>query len=210
MRSTTIPFSGFYESLHDGAIDDALNQMFWMGDNDDQCNEGLALRVFNDCDFSQVHERYAWQYVQEFSKAFDIEMEFEELSSPRFYNFTTDRIFVRVSDDTVERMYATVNEAELAHAVREQYTSRGGFISFYSPDVNAWGPTGTWDHNQIGTLMDVFVREDHFDRYTEYDLVSDFNGNGWLFNWIAEATPNFGRYDRIHRYLLKRQERTHG
>lgn len=90
---------------------------------------------------------------------------FEEMTSPREYNFTTDRIFCELSGRTVARLFRMSredNHARLAACIRERFTSRDGFISHYSNRLADWleKPLADWDHNELGTLLRALLPDD--------------------------------------------------
>lgn len=206
---TTIPFSGFYYSLHDSALDDTLDQMF--SDRASGCtpNNGLSDRAQSDCNWSAVRNAYAEEYAENFASHFGIRMQFESIQSPRYYNFTTDRIFCTISESEAARLFAETPEDVLEEVAKETFTSRDGFISSYSPDVAEWGSVEEWDHNQIGCLVDAYVRsiEPEFDQYAEYGLMEDAQCNGFLDDIICNNTPTFGRLYKVWEYLNNRAER---
>lgn len=210
---TTIPFSGFYESLHSGAVDDAEQQIF--SDRRTGCtrNQGLEAALFNICDYSGVYTAYAEAYAENFAHEFKIpSMKFLKLRSPREHNFTTDRIFVEISREDAYRIRAETDEWRLRNLARDMFTSRDGFMSFYSPDVDSWGEVEDWDWNQLGCLMAAYADQecndsDGFDQWGEYNLMSDDFENGALYEWIAENSPGIKRLYKIHDYLETRAER---
>jgi len=198
---TTIPFAGFYNSVHDDALDRTLDQMF--SDRETGCtvNAGLVYRASMACNWQAVYVAYARDYCERFGLAHGITgLVFDELSSPREYNFETDRIFAEIPDAEVSRLLQETAPADLARVATERFTSYDGFISSYSPDVAEWGPVDEWDHNQVGTLLIAHAGDDWDER--ELYLMDDAD----LDNWIAEATPNMARLYRVHDYL---QERDH-
>jgi hypothetical protein len=209
---TTIPFSGFYESLHDSELDQALEMAF--SDDSGTPNAGLLARAWDGVNWRYVHEEYAKEYCKAFASEFQIKsLTFEETHSPREYNFTTDRIFAFISLEDVRSILAKVDPVKLAEKVRECFTSRDGFSSFYSADVDDWGDVETWDHNQTGTLMQTFADQETrnheaFDQWAEFELMEDARGNGHMDNWIFGSNPEkLNRLDRIGRYLRDRSER---
>lgn len=195
----TIPFSGFYESLHDSAFDDVVNHTF--EDFDDLAN--TAWRVVN---FNQAMHKYAESYAESFLSEFGIAGEFERMQSPREYNFTTDIVFVKIEKSEVQRIFATCDKTELAKVCAESFTSRDGFNSFYDPDFKTWGRVTTWDHNQVGALIKCVTGSD-FDQWREYELMEDARGNGYLETWVCESNPEFSRLANIADYLRRRAER---
>lgn len=197
---TTLPFSGFYYSLHDSALDGALNQIF--ADRSTGCtvNQDLVQRACDRMDWRAVHTTYAKEYCENFSHEF-VPVEFDELSSPREYNFTTDRIFAYISTETLRLVFLSVDTEHLRRKIRENHTSRSGFCSFYANTLEAWPEDVTeWDHNQIGTLMQAFVGDD-FDQYREDALMEDSRCNGFLDEVLFKHGPNMERLAKVHEYL---------
>lgn len=140
----TLPFSGFHESVHADALE----------------REG---EEFPGADWRKVCFGYAKAYATEYLRAAGITGQFEGLESPREYNSATDRIFVDIPTDEVRRMLATVDQETLAEVAKDRHTTRPGFISYYSPRVDDWGPVDDWDCNQVGTLIISFVDDDELD-----------------------------------------------
>lgn len=200
---STIPFSGFYDSCHDAAIDRAIESHF---ENDSgECNSDLINHFYsNDCiDWNEVRQLYAKDYTQAFAIASKLQITFDELNSPRQYNFTTDRIFVNITEESVKKLFATVDKDALHQRIKEQFTSRPGFISYYSSDLNEWpNDIAEWDHNQIGTLIEVSVEFDE-EKYTE-----ELSNSGEVDNWVSAALKEKGiRLSNIAGYLKMREER---
>ena len=206
---TTIPFSGFYCSLHESALDDAVEQMF--SDRATGCTvyRGLADRAQGACDWREVMKAYAAEYAEQFSREFDIPLEFDSLESPRFYNFTTDRIFCRVPLEVCTRLFLEVDDDTLEATARDMFTSRDGFSSFYSPDVSEWGDVSEWDHNQIECLIAAYVAQQNpdFDQYAEFDLMESARCNSGFDSWIGTNTPTIDRLYKVYDYLEQRAER---
>lgn len=206
---TTIPFSGFYCTMHEDALDRAVEQMF--SDRDTGCHPytGLIDRAQWDCKWSGVMQDYAKEYAEQFAREFGIDMTFDSMESPKFYNFTTDRVFCAISESEVARLLKETPADVLKKTAADMFTSRDGFSSFYSPDVSDWGWTNEWDHNQVGCLVAAFVssiRPD-FDQYAELSLMEDAECNGYIWNWIDENTPTIDRLYKVFNYLELRAER---
>lgn len=210
-KITTIPFSGFYESLHDAALDDAMRNMF--SDRETGCtlNEGLFWRAYDSCRWHEVMTDYAKEYAAQFAREFELStMRFESLQSPKEYNFTTDRIFCEIDLEEAVWIRALVPDEILSAVAAEQFTSRDGFISFYSPNVADWGDMEDWDHNQLGVLMVALVRHvkgDDMDEWREVDLMEDVRCNGYLDDMICAHIPEINRYLTLWDYLNNRLER---
>ena len=156
MITARIPFAGFYCSIWD----DITTQYVEREDErlDDQS-------ISDHMDYRQAHEGIAKLYAEAFAEWLaetieqPVEYEFDELTSPRYYNFETDRIFVRFPDGVMQAVLddlrAKDNET-LEQTFRDYLTSRDGFISFYSSDVPT-KPITEWDHNELYVLLEAWV-----------------------------------------------------
>lgn len=207
---TTIPFAGFYDSLHEDLIVDAITQMFQ--DDDGTSNAGLSARVFSACKFRQVYEKYAKCYAESFADVFGIpSLKFVALQSPREYNFETDRIFCTIEVDDVNKILAAVDKEVFEAKAADMFTSRSGFASFYNPDIDTWpADVSDWDCNKVGCLIAAWADHEHgeeFDAWAEYNMMQDLSGNGYIDNWVYEATPGTERLYKISDYLRMRAER---
>lgn len=202
-----IPFSGFYDSLHDSQFDRELEHL--LGDCQGCQNDGLANYVWRHANFRDARIAYAKAYAAAFCEEFRIDAQFESMRSPREYNFTTDRIFVTIDPAEIARLRATVPAELLREVAAEWFTSRDGFYSFYSPDPDEWSDL---DHNTAGCIVAAYVHHmrdgEEFDTWAEYALCEDFSGNGWVSNWLCED-PAILRAANIADYLRKREERVY-
>ena len=199
MKETTIPFSGFYYSYHSDELDRVLEQM----SEDDSCNqiplfdsEGNSLELWEHVDWSKVHEEYAKLYAENFCSWFTEETgiklnaKFSVLDSPRSYNFTTDRIFVKIPLRAVKELYKYVGPEKLDSAIKERFTSYDGFISFYENSLAEWPKDlNEWDCNQIGTLLEFHSPE----AIREYSIMEDSNCNGDLDSILWDAMDKEGK-----------------
>lgn len=200
---TTIPFSGFYNSLHDQELDYELERMFADRATGCQTNDALLHHALDVVDWGFVHHAYAKEYAEQFAWKFKVQMTFESLQSPREYNFTTDRIFCEIPVREVHRIIGMVGLDAISELARERFTSCSGF---YSPDIEDWGQISTWDHNQVGTVMEALAAGEDFDGGQEFDLMEDPRGNGRLEEWLSHS-EKMVRLLNIHDYLQDRRER---
>lgn len=176
--STTIPFSGFYNSLWSGELD-SIEEREAEHMEETERDEGIAKELRLDAsefgemfywcaDYRKIHEASAqtiassWNDLASEELGFDLGLTFEKMTSPREYNFTTDRIFMNIPRDTVAklfRMSRKENHVRLRDAIKTRFTSYDGFHSFYKNDLESWlaKPLSTWDCNEIGTLLEAMV-----------------------------------------------------
>lgn len=202
---TTIPFKGFYETLHDSNIDWALARD--LADENGNTYDGLVERFYMNARWRHVHEQYAKSFAENFCLHFKVKAQFSRLDSPREYNFETDRIWLDIELDEVKRLQALVPRELLQWVSTERFTSRSGFHSFYPPDLADWPPVEEWDVNHVGTLMEALVLHVEGEDFDEMRLVEDLSGNGILSDWLYECNPDSKRLFDIRDYLVKRSER---
>lgn len=219
---TTIPFSGFYESLHDGNLDSGLEMIFSDESGHEFRGSNILERANDAVNWGAVHEAYAKGYAEAFAHHIGINgLEFDELNSPREYNFTTDRIFVYIPKDEIaqihrETMEDTNRKAILEKLIKDKFTSRSGFMSFYDNDLTDWpADVSEWDHNQVGTLIEACAEtwatdegHDGFDIFAEHSLIEDDMSNGWIDECLfTDASREFSRLASIASYLREREMR---
>lgn len=94
-------------------------------------------------DYKEYHVRVAKAFVNklelELRDYLPVKFEFEELISPKYYNFSNDSINVTV-EVNLDDLLALIKERgeEAAEYFKAKYTSRSGFISHHSNDLADW------------------------------------------------------------------------
>ena len=205
---TTIPFSGFYYSVHDANCDDALRTAF--SDALGATREDIFYLAQRKVDWSAVHEKYAAEYSENFADEFHIKIEFDSMKRPMEYNFSTDVIYCTIEPGEVQRIFAAVDNSTLDEVARETFTSRSGFISCYAPDFSTWGAITEWDRNQVGTLIRAYALQQNPDleQWGENALMENAQCNGRLEGWIFASNPApLNRLANINGYLNARAAR---
>jgi len=196
--NSTIPFSGFYCSVHDAEFDNEIERSL----ENVPASDTLTNLAYDAADFGSARLEYAKAYAAAFLEWLGLDGKFESLISPRGYNFETDRIFVDLTPEDIERLQEMVPAEAFRAVCRERFTSRSGFISFYSPDPEDWGPIEDWDHNQIGTLVECAARIEDPD-LDEIGLMENFLCNGGVHNAMWDG-PQADRFWRIINFLERR------
>ena len=185
MVETTIPFSGLYETVHYYAVGNHL-LMEYGCDNEEHSKPEWTDR--ESCDYERCSSKatneqfkfaeleYCREYVKNFSKLIDIPLTFKDMSSPREYNFMTDRIFAEISEADVEKLKREVEPDRIREYVKKHFTSYDGFMSFYDNSYDEWLKQGKpFDHNQIGALLECYA--DQVDEKWEEEVYDDTQGN---------------------------------
>ena len=95
-------------------------------------------------------------------------IEFEELVSPREYNFANDSINIKVSfsEENINNIKVMIQEHqdEWKEFIKSRYTSRDGFISHHSNDTEAeeWDiETALTDSHNAGAILEFLCQENN-------------------------------------------------
>lgn len=106
-------------------------------------------------------------------------IEFIKLHSPRFYNFTNDRIECEIDINVGPvKEYIFENKDKFAEYLRDNFKSRDGFSSSYEYDVNFWINKLEYfedlDHIEVCAVLDFIINNEDSD----YNLFSEVYNSG--------------------------------
>jgi len=180
---STIPFDGFYNSYISSDIEHQIGQQIeWdtdkydLNEDEQQILWDNYLSVNRSSFYNEIAEHYTDLYIDalnEILEGFTLKAKFNLLTSPREYNFETDRIFIDIErDHAIDFIkYIIKNyKKELENKIKERFTSRSGFWSHYKNGLDLWTKDySEWDHNQIGTCFELF----DFDELNFYESLSE-------------------------------------
>lgn len=169
-------FSGFYESIHNSAMESEEEYIL----------EDYPGKKWDDFSWKYDWEGYAKSYVSAISSEIGINLEFRNLWSPREYNFATDEIYCFIETSDVEKLSSVIDSEVLSKLIKSRFTSRDGFFSFYSNDIEEWKEKDVteWDEIELGILLDAWLVVNELDDddfgldYIGYEYCS---GNG---QWV--------------------------
>lgn len=153
-------FSGFYGTM-------------WESDESNFCSE-------NDCTFDDLivdYDAYNKDVILgicdfvESNCPFITAVTFENICSPKYYNFSNDSANVSIAIKKREfKKYLNDNKEALDKYLRERYTSYDGFWSSYGNSFEAWKEETdnfvNLDGHYLGSLFDFYF---WLEGYTEYD-----------------------------------------
>jgi hypothetical protein len=112
--------------------------------------------------------------------SFVSKVEFQMISSPKEYNFANDSINVKItlSDDNIGEIkdYISSHSSEFEIYIRDNYTSRSGFFSYYSNKSEEWlidFEKTLENKHQLGSLLDFICWSSDVN---EYDLLEYCSG----------------------------------
>jgi len=186
--NSTIPFQGYYGSEIDSFIESHIEYEIEHIREEYKANEKQLDIIANgfmstnvNAFYNTIAEAYAGEFIflLENEIGFKLNASFESLESPKEYNFSTDRIFIELSENkAIEFVNYILNnhKEELEDLIKKRFTSQSGFISFYPNSLKEWGNPIGWDHNQLGTCFEIF----------EY-ISNDIELNEIIYNGIYET-----------------------
>lgn len=187
--ATFLPvFTGFYGTIFEP---DETNEIEYI--NEQREAAGMSAITYDECefDYSDYHERVskgAVNYVEnELNHVFinQIEIVFEELISPKFYNFSNDSVNVQIKVTTAFlkelKEYLNTNKEAFALYIKDRYTSCSGFISSYSNQVETW--LGEyWKELEtkahiLGSILEFVCRNEEI---TDWGMMDRISGDAYL------------------------------
>lgn len=143
-------FTGFYQGIWEQS-ENKYNEIQSMKYGDYEDIE--SLQFIEDWGFGsdyrdKIAKLFAEYYIDLLNDVLDLDLKLvsQSVSSPREYNFTTDRIFCNVEigdyDELISKLIKLANAPEnrddMAETVRCNHSSCSGFISFMSNDLEEW------------------------------------------------------------------------
>lgn len=197
-------FSGFYNSIHDSVFDFETDMIL----------EDYPGKTWYNFRWTYDWNGYARSFVNAVNSEIGLNLEFRNLWSPREYNFATDEIYCLLDADGVKKISSALNSETLKKLIKERFTSRDGFISFYSNDINEWKEEITleWDEIELGTLLDAWLIDNDFELdnldYAGYEYCS-CNGQWVDYEETGESkqkTEEENEHKAAHEIELKKLE----
>lgn len=228
MKEATLPFfSGFYNtyageyicSLDESEQDYITEQM--EAETPDWIDEGLHGdfkafvkdgdkpafieklwdNYYNAYNYSEARQAYCEAYAGEVCGLLKIPYLGQEMTSPRYYNFETDKIHVKLAADTLQRWIERLQrdkelQESFAQVLKDNCTSYDGFISFHSNALDDYLelPLDDWCNIKAGLLLYAILKLDCPDEMGEGyssemsfvdDLLESLSGNGFSHEYTA-------------------------
>lgn len=119
-----IDFGGFYHSIHSHIIEDRIEM-------DLEWGEDLQEDGFDSVNWRETFIDYSKEYIYRLNEELDLNLSFIDLYSPRFYNYTTDKIVVKVNEEDEKTLFKHTYNNDFLEWANPRLTSRSGFHSFY-------------------------------------------------------------------------------
>ena len=184
---STIPFDGFYNSYISSDIEHQIGQQIeWdsdiydLNEDEQQILWDNYLSVNRVSFYNEIAEHYTDLYIDALNErleGFTLNAKFNLLTSPREYNFETDRIFIDIErDHAIGFIKYTIKnyKKELENKIKERFTSRSGFWSHYKNVLDLWTQDySEWDCNMIGTCFELFDLEEEEINYSLREYLTE-------------------------------------
>lgn len=129
--------------------------------------------------------------------------EYEMCQMPKYYNFESDRCFAKVliTDDVEEEIeaYLESHHQEWEQYIHRRFTSRDGFFSNYSNDINDWQmPIRKMDWNELAAVIDFILCRENID-YNDINCQTseELSGRGEDYDFYIVNKNQNALYDYI-------------
>ena len=183
-------FPGFYETIFDGA-DREIESECELSDYEyaeyysELVAAGVTHEFFNDhlwecTDFDNAFKEASHSIcnaVLKLEHAGIIRgIDFDKLVSPKEYNFQSDSINCEITFNPKKlKKYLDENIKEFSEYIEGKYTSRDGFSSFYSNDVNDWLDVNEYGAHEVGSVLNFVILNEYNgdEREAEMDLFEE-------------------------------------
>lgn len=198
-----IPFQGFYCSIWSDIIDSELisecQEQNCLDRGIPECLTLESIDMSDDLwqyvDHESAETDLARAYVESMAKETGAPLTFKSLWSPKEYNFQTDQIDATLPGAFVRKIWAEVKKERttLARLVKERHSSRSGFISFYSDELESWLSKShtKLDLHELGTVFRAWLSisdkggiSDDLEMALYYSIADSWSGNACTLNYV--------------------------
>ena len=202
MKTFAPVFSGFYETEFAFEPSYDIKEIF----DEKDLPSSLMNHVYCSLDDKIIKEDYKEYYhdvamkvceflEDEISKLMEmtVKVKFEEIHSPREYNFANDSIHIDIETNEKEFMnrihtFLKLNEKEFCEYIKENYTSCDGFISYYDNDGKVWMEQEEFSAHEIGSILNFLLN--HYNKRVYTDMVMYVTENVYIGSYV-ELNQNF-------------------
>lgn len=184
-------FTGFYNTIFEPDEDIVIESPFTYSDYEFDY-ETYKNDIIKECIFG-ISDK-----LEEFN-IFGIKIKYQLLSSPKYYNFSNDKIFVeyKLNKKAINSINEYLNKykKEFAKYIKDNYTSYDGFMSFYSNDIEVWETEYLKDKNKLehcfGAILQFIFKNEG---YSDNDLYIDYCNGIYLYGELIAGFDNAKDY----------------
>ena len=168
-------FKGFYGSIFEP---DETNEIDYI--NEQRAEKELNEIDFDDCefDYSKYYldvSKYLVDEIESELSEYVESIEFQELKSPQFYNFTNDyiNVIIKPKPDAIIN-YIKTYKSEWEKYLLDNYKSYDGFISRYDcfPESDDWNNYNIINgRHQLGSVLNFIAENEGINELDVWDWI---------------------------------------
>ena len=158
-----IDFGGFYNSIHSDNIDWKIESEEW--------NFDTVLWL-------ETQKSYCESYIDRLNNKLDLELKYIGLDSPKYYNFTTDKIIAQIDRQfAVNKLLPLTYDKNFLNWANPLLKSRDGFRSFYDgiADLIKKSMDNDTEFEILMAMVVDWLIDDHCINEEIYDLEYEIN-----------------------------------
>lgn len=182
-------FNGFYNTLFENLIDNAAE--FAIDDYNEQNNTNLVYDDF-DFNFVSIQNEICKDAVSKIEEklneiGINCTIIYENLVSPKYYNFSNDSINIEINFKKFSQVIEILeqNFDSFTQYIKDNYTSRDGFISSHSSYASDWMEDLREDAkneaHKVGAVLDFILQE--IEEYKDEDLYYELCENAYFVDY---------------------------
>ena len=182
-------FNGFYNTLFedilDNAVDDAIEY------HNEQKNTDLVYDDFNfnfDLIMSEICKDAVSKIEEKLNEiGINCTIIYENLVSPKYYNFSNDSINIKINFKKFNQVIEILeqNFDSFTQYIKDNYTSRDGFISSHSSYASDWiedlKNDAENEAHKVGAVLDFILQE--VEEYKDENLYFDLCENSYFVEY---------------------------
>lgn len=150
-----IDFGGFYHSIHSDEIEHRIESFEIDEDN---------------VNYKETCNSYCIEFIDSINDMLELNLKFIKIDSPRFYNFTTDKIEAEINENDFNKLKDIyLSDNEFIDYIELNSKSYSGFISFY----NGFNEVIKEDEVLLQYMFNYILRE-YADEIENYIFELDF------------------------------------
>lgn len=203
-------FSGFYDSgLEDDH--DLEGSLFDNPHNLDKKLLDFVMDNIHDCiDYPEYRQAMAKEITDSvcyelMDQGLITEWKFQDIQSPRTYNFRNDSVDIEVTADINKLIGLCKKHPDFEQYIKDRYTSYDGFSSHYTNNPELWLDDMNNTEHKVGSMLQFLIDYDpdnlyevyseiYIDKFIDTDkileLINDeFGENLTEFNQIEDCIP---------------------
>ena len=123
-----INFGGFYESMHNYAIESSAYSSLDIDFDDYDARDDVDDTI----DWKAMQKQYCIDWLELFNSEFNLDIEFKGIDSPSYYNYETDKITGSIDWSSFTELESKMlDNDDFIEYVNDNSKSYDGFNSFY-------------------------------------------------------------------------------